>query len=190
MKFRLISESLIQGAALLILGLMSLSFLALADSSKVDFGVPTFGGSGCEGGHGARVSISGGQLDFSVGLEARSDGSLKREACTAAIPVKISAKQKLVVVPASVAGTANIGSGSKGTLNVSAFFSGATGKSQKFEFDETKKGSFSESLTAGNEESACGKDTIINLQASVMVDKAGTLSLKSFKNSYRVEDCQ
>ncbi len=152
------------------------------------------GGSGCPGGT-ASIEVSADKRTVSVNASAyavATGGSLAdtRKACIARVAVDVPAGVRLGIASASLAGSADIGAGSGGSVRVEKHFPFGASDVAEAELDAADSGAFTVDNDAGVTWSTCGFVGFVGLDTSLRVtgDDA-TMHSGGFEATLVAEPC-
>lgn len=169
-----------------------------AFAQEIDFDSPVIGGSGCSLESTSLLisdqSITLGTQNLRLVGKPKSTG---RTTCLLSAPVKIPQGKKLVIAEIEMSGLYKLTKKSKATVNAEVFFAGGRGKKVVKVLGSQRTVSQGElSIVDSNlTESACGQETILRINASVILSSAKkivsdeAISIDQLALKLRLVDC-
>lgn len=152
-----------------LLFLMNPSTPILASNNDI-----TYGGDGCPAGTAVIEQTKDGNISLTLSSFAIENLNLRiaRKACNIAIPMSVPAGMSLKFGPVILEGEYDLGNNVESRVDVEAFFAGTT----SVKISDVRSGplaaSFYREILPDFVWSPCGRDTILRLNTSILVDSA------------------
>jgi hypothetical protein len=167
----------------------------------IDINKLSYAGSGCPGdGVGIRPIISNYSKRLIVYMPDmkvdRNGGSLARKVCSLALPVQVSANERVVIGWPSIFGKRSLADGEKLEAFSEVFFAGGSGPRvvEDFEGHGDRRRRDFYSVNRGFVVSECGRDVIVRTRSVIMASQgtartSGEAELRGTALDVRIEPC-